>query len=123
MMYNASDLANGNLLFQKEADAVKNFGAPVLQPIAAYSGEGYVFPNPVTSNEFKVSFDGMKAGKYTIALSDLSGRAIQNKVVVISGKAQVETIKITSALAKGMYFVKVTDANRQAVFTEKISIQ
>ncbi len=123
MVYNASDLANANLLFQKEADAVKNFGAPVLQPIANYSGEGHVFPNPVTSNEFKVSFDGMKPGKYTIALSDLSGRAIQNKVVVIAGKAQVETVKITSALAKGMYFVKVTDAANQAVFTEKISIQ
>jgi len=33
MVYNASDLANGNLLLQKEADAARNFGADNFRPV------------------------------------------------------------------------------------------
>lgn len=119
---NASDLANGNLLKQKEADAAKTFGTPVL-PAITPAAEGRVYPNPVTSNEFKVSFDGYAAGKYTIALTDLSGRAVLSKGVNITGKGQVETVRFSSSFAKGMYLVKVTDANKQNIVTERIVVQ
>jgi len=119
---NASDLANGNLLKQKEADAAKTFGAPSL-PVIAPAAEGRVYPNPVTSNEFKVSFDGYASGKYMIALTDLSGRAVLNKSVYISGKGQVETVRFSSSVSKGMYLVKVTDANKQNIVTERIVVQ
>jgi Secretion system C-terminal sorting domain len=119
---NASDLANGNLLLQKESDAARSFGAAVLPKIAP-AAEGRVFPNPVTANEFKVSFDGFDAGVYTIALTDLSGRAIMNKTVNVFAKTQTETVRVSSAIAKGMYLVKVTDANKKNVVTERIVIQ
>ena len=122
-VYNASDLANGNLLLQKEADLARNLGAPVLPKLNPLNADTRVFPNPVTANEFKVSFDGMNAGEYTIALTDLSGRAIMNKVVNIYGKSQAERVQITSKIAKGMYFVKVSNAARQNVFTERIAVQ
>ena len=119
---NASDLANGNLLKQKEADAARTFGAPSL-PLIAPAAEGRVYPNPVTSNEFKVSFDGYAAGKYIIALTDLSGRSVLNKTVNIIGKGQVETVRFSSSFAKGMYLVKVTDSNKQNIITERIVVQ
>ncbi len=123
-MYNASDLANGNLLLQKEADASKNFGAAEFKTVTpALNTDAHVFPNPVTNNEFKILFDGQKAGQYNVALTDLSGKAVMNKVITISAKGQVETIQLKSTVAKGMYMVKVTDAANQFVFTERIVVQ
>ena len=123
-VYNASDLANGNLLLQKEADAVKNFGTPEFKAITpALNADAHVFPNPVTNNEFKVLFDGQKAGQYNITLTDLSGKAIMSRVVTVSVKSQTETVQISKSLAKGMYMVKVTDASNQFIFTERIVVQ
>ena len=123
-MYNASDLANGNLLLQKEADAAKKFDiteTKVITPVL--NTDPHVFPNPVTNNEFKILFDGQKAGQYNVALTDLSGKAIMNKVVTVSVKGQVETVHITSTIGKGMYMVKVTDADNKFIFTERIVVQ
>lgn len=122
-IYNASDLANGNLLYQKEADMARNMGTPALPKINNLVADTRVFPNPVTANEFRVSFDGLGAGDYKIALTDLSGRAIMNRQVNITGKAQVERVQILSKIAKGMYFVKVTNGTGQQVFIEKIAVQ
>lgn len=123
-MYNASDLANGNLLLQKEADAAKNLGTPALKDIApALNADPHVFPNPVTNNEFKVLFDGQKAGLYNVALTDLSGKPLLNQVVNVTVKGQVQNIHITSKIAKGMYMVKVTDSDNKFIFTERIVVQ
>lgn len=120
--YNASDLANGNLLFQKEADAKRSFGlAPLPQVVA--STDARIYPNPVTTGEFKVLFDGLQAGQYTVAISDLSGKALQATKVIVSSKLQAQTVKIGTTLAKGMYLVKVTDATNKMIFTDRIMVQ
>jgi hypothetical protein len=124
MVYNASDLANGNLLFQKEADAAKNFGtADFKAVIPVITNEAHIYPNPVTSNEFRISFEGQQAGRYLVTITDLSGKAIMNRVVNISSKTQVETIQLNRSLAKGVFMVKVTDANNKFIFTERIVVQ
>jgi len=121
--YSASDLANGNLLYQKEADAKKNFNIPSLAPPAPINTDARIFPNPVTANEFRVLFESQKAGQYTVSLTDLSGRAIMNKPITVSSKLQTETVQVSSKIAKGMYLVKVTNAANQLIFTERIVIQ
>ena len=123
--YNASDLANGNLLLQKEADAAQKFGAAEFKEITPTLGssDAHVFPNPVTTNEFRVLFDNQKAGQYNIAVTDLSGKYIMAKTVNVSLKGQTETVKIGGMLGKGMYMVKVTDASGQFIFTERIVVQ
>ena len=123
-MYNASDLANGNLLLQKEADAAKNMGVASLKDITpSLNADPHVFPNPVTNNEFRVLFDGQKAGLYNVALTDLSGKPIMNQVVNVTIKGQVQTIRINTKISKGMYMVKVTDSDNKFVFTERIVVQ
>lgn len=123
-LYNASDLANGNLLLQKEADAARKFsGAPVLNAIAMDYGDKRVYPNPVTTSTFSVLFDDQKPGTYSIALTDLSGRVMQTKKVNIMKAMQTQQVNITGSVAKGMYFVKVYDEAKQIVFTEKLLIQ
>lgn len=123
MVYNASDLANGNLLYQKEADAAKNFGAAELRVVPVITNEAHIFPNPVTNNEFKISFDGQQAGRYNVIITDLSGQALMNRQVTIASKTQVETIRLNRGFAKGMFMVKVTDANNKFIFTERIVVQ
>ena len=123
-MYNASDLANGNLLLQKEADAAKKFDITetrIITPVL--NTDAHVFPNPVTNNEFKILFDGQKAGQYNVVLTDLSGKSIMSKVVTVSVKGQVETVRINSTIGKGMYMVKVTDSDNKFIFTERIVVQ
>jgi uncharacterized membrane protein len=123
--YNASDLANGNLLFQKEADAArKNSITAALLPANTFgNADQRVYPNPVTANNFNVFFDTQKAGNYSITLTDLSGRVLQTEKVNVGKVQQVENIPLKSRTAKGMYFVTVVDEAKQILFKEKIIIQ
>lgn len=123
MVYNASDLANGNLLYQKEADAARTF-ADFKPVVPVLTNEAHIFPNPVTNNEFKIYFEGQQAGKYNVLITDLSGKPVMNDVVnIVNSKTQVETVTLSRSFAKGMYMVKVTDANNKFIFTERIVVQ
>jgi len=122
MVYNASDLANGNLLYQKEADAARTF-ADFKPVVPVLTNEAHIFPNPVTASEFKIYFDGQKAGKYNVTITDLSGKPLMNRIVTVNGKTQVETVPLNRNFAKGMYMVKVTDASNKFIFTERIVVQ
>lgn len=121
--YTASDLANGNLLYQKEVDAKRSLGVTAELPIAPINSDARIFPNPVTSNEFKVLFDNQAAGQYYVVLSDLSGRSVLSQTAQVSAKMQTVTVHITNTVGKGVYFVKVLDASKQLVFTDRIVIQ
>ncbi|MFN8253582.1 MAG: T9SS type A sorting domain-containing protein, partial [Ferruginibacter sp.] len=121
--YTASDLANGNLLFQKEADAKRSFGVTNELPLATINADARIFPNPVTNNEFKVLFDNQAAGQYYVVVSDLSGRNVLSQLVQVSSKMQTVNVRINNTLGKGVYLVKVVDANKQLVFTDRVVIQ
>lgn len=121
--YNASDFANGEMLFQKRAGINTTVNNIPSLPEMASAGQTRVFPNPVTGSNFNVIFNGKQAGNYTIILTDLAGRVLQtNKVSVVKG-LQTEKINIRSRQAKGVFMVKVYDENKQSVMTEKILVQ
>ena len=123
--FNASDLANGNMLFQKEADAASKFDvSKSVLPAYTVSAEARVFPNPITNDQFNVLFDGATvAGRYTILFTDLTGRTLQAKVVNVVKGGQIENIRLANKAAKGMYFVKVMDENKKLAFSEKVVLQ
>ncbi|MEO7767577.1 MAG: T9SS type A sorting domain-containing protein [Ferruginibacter sp.] len=118
--FNASDLANGNLLYQKEANDLRKFN--LLKDLPISYGDAKIFPNPVSGAQFNVIFEKQAAGKYTIVLTDIAGRAFQSKVVSISKPYQVEAIRLTGKAARGMYIVKVLSEKKQMAFSEKIVI-
>ncbi len=122
MVYNASDLANGNLLYQKEADAARTF-ADFKPVVPVLTNEAHIFPNPVTNSEFNIYFDGQAAGKYNVTITDLSGKPLSNTIVNVNAKTQVEKVSLNKSFAKGMYMVKVTDASNKFIFTERIVVQ
>ena len=123
--YNASDLANGNLLLQKESDAIRKYSVSAAKLLENTFGNAdkRVFPNPVTASTFAVLFDNQKAGDYSITLTDLSGRILQTQKVNIIKGAQTAKISLLSRPSRGMYMVKVYDDSKQIVFTEKVLIQ
>lgn len=121
MVYNASDLANGNLLYQKEADAARTF-ADFKPVVPVMTNEAHIFPNPVTTGEFNIYFDGQAAGRYNVTITDLSGKPLMNRVVTVNAKTQIETVPLQRNFAKGMYMVKVTDSNNKFIFTERIVV-
>lgn len=124
MVYNASDLANGNLLYQKEADAAKTYAVPDYKPVVpVLTNEAHIFPNPVTTGEFNIYFEGQKAGRYNVTITDLSGKPLMNRTVTVNAKSQVETVVLNRTFAKGMYMVKVTDGENKFIFTERIVVQ
>ncbi len=120
--FNASDLANGNLLYQKEAnDRIRyDITKPIAMPVSSIDAK--IYPNPLTGTQFNVSFEGQPAGKYTIILTDLAGKALQSKVVNIAKPGQVEAVRFAGKTASGMYLVKVLSEKRQLAFSEKIVV-
>ncbi len=120
--YNVSDLANGNLLYQKEVDAARTF-ADFKPVVPVLTNEAHIYPNPVTTSEFNIYFDGQDVGKYNVTITDLSGKPLMNRVVIVNVKTQVVTVPISKNIAKGMYMVKVTDAANKFIFTERIVVQ
>ena len=121
--FNASDLANGNFLLQKEADAINKFEVPKSVMAHNYDvSDARVYPNPVTNNQFNVLFEGKKAGRYTVQLTDISGRAILSKTITIAGGNQVEPIRFAQKMPRGMFLIKVLDENKRLAFSDKVVI-
>jgi hypothetical protein len=119
-IFNASDLASGNLLNQTEAK-VESVQLPAINVI----GNKFIsiYPNPVNDGQIKISFDNNVSGEYKITLTDLQGRLIDNKTVSIKYRGQLENFKLRTKPARGLYLIKVTDAASQKIFSDKLLIQ
>lgn len=122
--FNASDLANGNFLMQREADAVNKFDvSKSVIPAFEVVSDARIFPNPTSGNQFNVLFDSQKPGKYTMLFTDLAGRTVASKVVMIGKVKQTEAFNLTSKAAKGTYLLKVLNENKQLSFSERVVLQ
>jgi hypothetical protein len=117
-LYNASDLANSNLLYaesRKSKDAIKAqvIGNSLLS----------VYPNPVANKMFTMQFDKVPAGQYNLSLADVSGRLVFVKSINIAGAGQVEKISLPRSTAGGMYLIKLSGSDSKAVYSDKIVVQ
>lgn len=121
-VYNASDLASGNLLHEDQKRS--SIGSPVLNKIEVIGNRFIsVYPNPVTNNQVKITFDGNTPGKYKISLTDLQGRFIDSKDVNIKGAGQVVNFQMRKKQASGVYMIKVTDNTNKSIFSDKLIIE
>jgi len=121
VVFRSSDLANSNFLSTAKNGATIETIA--LKPSAASKGI-QVYPNPVTANNFNLQFTTVPAGDYTIEVTDVMGRSIlQKRVVIANAKGMVQNISLAASNAKGVYLVKVTDINKKAMFEQKVLVQ
>lgn len=117
-VYNSSDLANANLLYQKNDGAVK-FVRDEVKGNDAIS----FYPNPVTYKTFTVRFEKVPAGKYSLNLTDASGRSVVTKAVNIALPGQTEKVSLSRASGGGMYMLKLTGSNKNVFYSGKVVVQ
>jgi hypothetical protein len=139
-VYNASDLANGNLLSEKKRkkkDIIKEEVLPAEPqplPVAetkskptidqlAGANSIAVYPNPVTTGMVKLAFRDQPEGKYKIQLLDISGKLISQQEVTINNKLQVQEVKLPSLITAGNYMIQVVDKSNKVVSAEKLIVQ
>ena len=118
-VFNASDLANADLLF---GDEVKAERTPIVTRVSTPNTVFSIYPNPVTERVFRVNFDNDEPGRYSIQVVDLTGRLMQMKEVSVAGRGQVVEVELNNKVARGVYFVKLLNREKKAVYTDKIIV-
>lgn len=123
-VFKISDLASGNLLFEKEEKKEE------IMPVLAYQAKAVpkeatngitVYPNPVLDGTVKLSFANQPAGEYQVSLMELSGKIISVKNISINGKVQQVQFSLPQSMAKGSYLVKtVSDVNKISVINKLV---
>jgi hypothetical protein len=136
-VFNASDLANGNLAFDKKKKDKKEEATkpePVTEVTDAIAKKTQqeeamlkngiaVYPNPVTNGVVRLSFSEQPAGRYQVQLLDLSGRLVTAKEVNINSVAQIEEFRFPELSVKGNYLIRVTSEANKVNVTNKIVVQ
>ena len=136
-VFNASDLANGNLAFEKKKkkDKKQEEIKPETKPIVAETNKTEsteeaivnnritVYPNPVTNGVVNLSFSELPAGRYKVELLDISGSLMSSKEVNINSGAQIEEFRFPGLSVKGNYLLRVSGKKNKINVTNKIVVQ
>ena len=118
-VYSTSDLANGNLAFNKEAN---------LKPTTLFTqsepGKNSIsiYPNPVSNGMLRINFNLQQAGRYQVQLVDMIGTPVLSREVNVSYPGQVLAIELGKHVAQGTYLVKVLSGNTRIVQADKVVI-
>jgi hypothetical protein len=140
-VFNASDLANGNLAFEKakkdkkdkiREDIVDEQKTPTTDVAAQQQSTQSeivskynisIYPNPVTAGTFRLQFTDQPAGRYQVQFVDIAGQLISKKDLTIHSQRQVEEFRLPAFITKGTYLVKVISASNSISYTEKINVE
>ena len=121
-IFRSSDMANGNILFTKPSNPLKEISI-VQNRDADLDNRIQLYPNPVSQNTFAVRFNSLQAGNYRIELRGVMGRTILQQKVNVLGNDQSESININPASAKGVYMVQVMNEKNKTIFSQKLVVQ
>jgi len=121
-IYRSSDLANSNYLSTRSS-AKKEDMTITRKPQDKFSNLISVYPNPVTESRIVIQFNKIPNGDYTVELTDVLGRSVQQKRISINSEDQTQVLDVNRGNAKGMYMIKVFDRDKQSVFTQKVMVQ
>lgn len=111
-VYNASDLASANLLFQsKLTDNSRLINSSNIK----------IFPNPVVNKRISATFNNLVSGDYVVAIESVSGKLVsKNKLSVVRG----QTLNIAlPQVNNGVYYLKVIGSNQQAIAVQKLVVE
>lgn len=140
-VYNASDLANGNLLSiikdKKDAlqDALKDAVPQVVPDVATHITNPKfveesepetrlaVYPNPVTNHLVNLLLDNYTPGKYQAKLTDVSGKQLNSKSFTVNSKSHTEPYNLPQTIAKGNYLIQIFDQSTKNAGVVKLVVQ
>ncbi len=121
-IYRSSDLANSNYLQTKSKNNTPGIETRRV-PENFVPEKIMIYPNPVSNYKFTVQFGKIPAGNYNMELTDVMGRVVMQRSINVVAEDQVETISIKSTITRGVYLVKVSDANSHSIHSQKIVVQ
>lgn len=145
-VFNASDLANGNLAFAKKKkdrqpkdtrDVVINetpFNQQSVPATASRNKETVrgeiagasivAYPNPVSNGGVvKLSFNEQPQGRYAIQFMDAAGRIVSQQQVNIQSKTQVVDLRLPSLITAGNYLIKILNDANEVASVNKLVVQ
>jgi hypothetical protein len=120
-VYKSSDLANSNYLSTKAKGA--NDFTLISRAEEKFSKMISIYPNPVTNNRVTLLFNKVPQGDYSIELTDVLGRSVQQKKISITSETQTEVLPLNESNSKGVYMVKMYDSEKLSVYTQKVVVQ
>lgn len=114
-LYNVSDLANANLVYQRVATK------PTELVSSSFIGDVNVFPNPAVGKNFNIALNKLEAGNYNINVTDINGKIVMTKQVNVKG-ASLEKMNLPKSSTTGMYLIRVVNAEGKVVSTQKLMV-
>jgi hypothetical protein len=128
-VFNASDLANSLFAYEKTETEEKPKDVATTDPVVEKKAPVVarntiaVYPNPVTTGLFKVSFADQLPGRYHVQLLDVDGKIISTRPVNVSSNVQVEEFRLPQQIAAGNYLVRVVNEATKSVATNQLVVQ
>ncbi|MCX8020115.1 MAG: T9SS type A sorting domain-containing protein [Chitinophagaceae bacterium] len=116
-----SDLANGNLY--ASGNRTQHQQTEVSARPLVNNRSIKVYPNPVTQGQVFIQFDADAAGEYSVMVTDVAGRQVIQRNVIIGTDNQLQKIEFDNSISKGVYLLKVLDAGKQTAYSNKLVIQ
>ena len=120
-VFKSSDLANSNYLQTKPKNLTQSEIITRKTPIIAAS-KIQIYPNPA-NDQFTLQFGKIPAGNYNIEMTNTIGQIVTQRAVNVQSEDQVETFSIKSSMARGVYLIKVSSSNKEAVHSQKLVVQ
>jgi hypothetical protein len=115
--YNMSDLASGSFLARKPRSGNSMFTATLENQIQLY-------PNPLADgSRLQISLTNTISGNHQVQLIDISGKIIHQQSVNLNAGTQSFYLDYSGEIAKGTYFVKLTNPTEKTIHTSKLIIQ
>ncbi|MHA4808903.1 T9SS type A sorting domain-containing protein [Flavitalea flava] len=82
----------------------------------------YIYPNPVTrGTNFHLSWQ-TGPGIYQVALFNITGTLIQERVVVVSSSSQVDSWEMPGGIAAGVYILRAVRSGNGREYTQKLVV-
>lgn len=101
VVYNCSDLANGNVLKLKREPLQVLISRENEKP-----GLVSIYPNPVRGNNLRIYFNEQLNGRFELQLLDAKGKNAMQRSVVVHGNNRIIEVPIPT-VAKGAYILNV----------------
>jgi Secretion system C-terminal sorting domain len=121
-VYLTSDLANSNYLsINKRTTEIATIPSQDLP----FANIVQLYPNPISidDNQFKLQFNKLTAGDYTVELTDVTGKQVMTQKISVIAEGQIQNINLRKNTAQGIYLVKISDFSNKTVFTQKLIVQ
>ncbi|MFL5739676.1 MAG: T9SS type A sorting domain-containing protein [Flavisolibacter sp.] len=122
-IFRSSDLANSNFLTSKSNGYTEKEIRKMIEPKDKFAKLISIYPNPVTTSQITIQFNNIPPGNYMMELRDILGRSLMQRKIAVRASTETQTFDLAQNNAKGIYMVKVFDADNSSVFSQKLVVQ